>query len=131
MLKNFILTKNVNLFHFKKRHIFLDHPVQSLQYQLDTVASTDVFLPETYREAGKESGILFGETFMCRDYGVERGTGGQGQGNVIGQKPVPVALPLSTPQIRRTQTSAVRGDRRGSREISGFRHNFGLLRSVE
>jgi len=112
--------------------MFLDHPVQSLQYQLDTIASTDVFLPETYSEPRKKSGILFGETFMRRDYGVgERGTGGQGQGDVIGQKPVPVTLPLSTPQIRRTQTSAVRGGRRGSREISGFRHNSGLLRSVE
>jgi hypothetical protein len=99
--------------------------------QLDTIASTDVSLSETYREPGKDSGILFGETFMCREYGFgERGTGGQGQGGVIGQKPVPVTLPLSTPQIRRTQTSAVRGGRRGSREISRFRRNSELLRSV-
>jgi len=39
---------------------------------------------------------------MCRDYSVgERGTGGRGQADVIGQKPVPVTL--STPQIRRTR----------------------------
>ena len=98
--------------------MILDHPLQALHYQPVTFASKDVFLPETYREPGKESGVLFGETFMCRDFNVgERGPGGQGQADVIGQKAVPVTLALSTPQIRRTQTSALRGGRRGSREI--------------
>ena len=55
---------------------------------------------------------------MCRDYSVgDGGTGGQGQADAIGQIPVPVTLSLSTPQIRRTQTYALRAGRRGSREI--------------
>ena len=82
---------------------------------------------------------------MRRDYSVgergtvgqgqagDRGTVGQGQADVIRQKPVPVtlSLSLSTPQIRRTQTSALQGGRRGSWEISGFHRNSGLLRRVE
>ena len=123
-----ILTQNANSFHFKKHHTFLDNPVQALQYQPVTIASTDVFLFGTYREPGKKRGVLFGENFMRRDYSVgergtvgqgqagERGTVGQGQADVIRQKPVPVtlSLSLSTPQIRRTQTSALQGGRRGS-----------------
>jgi len=44
----------------------------------------------------KRGGVSFGETLMCSDYSVgERGTGGQGQADVTGQRPVPGTLSLS------------------------------------
>jgi len=49
----FVLTQNVNLFHFKKRHVCLAHPLQALRYQLASIARTDAFLHETYREPGR------------------------------------------------------------------------------